>query len=71
MKKPDATFATPSLRDGADSTDPHQGEQLLAVLERIACALEKQNEAVPNLSAAIEGIANRVEDLVGLVGMKI
>ena len=28
MKKPDAAFATPSLRDGVDSTGPHSGEQL-------------------------------------------
>ena len=27
-KKPDATFATPSFQDGADSTDPHPCEQL-------------------------------------------
>lgn len=28
MKKPDATFAAPSLRNGADSTDRHLPEQL-------------------------------------------
>ena len=53
-----AETAKPSALGEADSTG-----NLLAVLERIACALERQNELLEVQNDAIFGVANRVEDV--------
>jgi hypothetical protein len=42
---------------------PEQNAALLALLARIATALEKQNQLTDELSTITCGIANRVEDL--------
>ena len=63
MKKPADTFAPTSLRDGADFPMTGQDNQLLSLLERIACALERQNELLEVQNDAIFGVANRVEDV--------
>ena len=40
-------------------------EMLLAALVRIAEALERQNALLDNQTQALEGIANRIEDVGG------
>ena len=59
MRTPDPQkTAKPSAVDGLDSS-------LLAVLERIACALERQNELLEVQNDAIVGVSNRIEDAAG------
>ncbi len=48
----------------SDTTTNHN-ESLLATLARIAAALEKQNEILIDQTQAMEGIANRLEDVWG------
>ena len=47
------------------SDTTNHNELLLATLARIAAALERQNEILIDQTQAMEGIANRVEDLGG------
>lgn len=59
MRTPDPQkTAKPSALDGLDSS-------LLAVLERIAWALERQNELLEVQNDAIVGVSNRIEDAAG------
>lgn len=46
-------------------SDTNHNELLLATLARIAAALEKQNEILIDQTQAMEGIANRLEDVWG------
>ena len=63
MRTPDPQkTAKPSAVDGADFTG---GPSLLMVLERIACALERQNELLEVQNDAIVGVSNRIEDAAG------
>lgn len=65
MKKPADTFAPTSLRDGADFPMTGQDNQLLSLLERIACALERQNEIAREIDNSLIYIGNMVEVLPG------
>ncbi len=70
--------------DNTEAASKLENGQLLAVLTRIAVALEDQSELLDNIhtalvslsdagrdqSEAIEGVANRIEDLTTLVGAK-
>ena len=47
------------------SDTTNHNELLLAALVRIAEALEKQNEILTDQTQAMEGIANRLEDVGG------
>ena len=46
-------------------SDTSHNELLLAALVRIAEALERQNALLDNQTQALEGIANRIEDVGG------
>lgn len=48
-----------------DAVTTQPNELLLAVLARIAEALEAQNALLENQTAALECISNRIEDLGG------
>lgn len=51
--------------EGPSTAAPVLHPELLAVLERIAQALERGNERLQDVACAVEGVANRIEDLGG------
>lgn len=66
MRTPDPQkTAKPSAVDGADFTG---GPSLLAVLERIACALEHQNEMAQKIDDSLTYTGNMVEVIAGRLG---